>query len=1070
MKKFIEYFSHNHLFANFAYILILIAGVLFWQITQKEELPEMSRDRVNISVSYPGASPSEVERLVTWPIEKELQNVDGIEDILSTSSEGSSSIEVELASDPSGRDNIVSEIRNTVLSVQLPDEILDTPTIQEFKSSKKAIIDIGIYLKDKKYLNVEDRKKLQKIAHTLENHLVAQPEINSITKRGYLKEELQIKLNPNILPYYQLSISSILSSISNANVRQPAGSLENFKEERITLDGEIIHKKELENLPVQGNFETRLLRLKDVSRIEDGFEKSRNVYKINGREGIFFSVVKNSHKGILEAVDKVKEETLKFSKRIKKTEKAEFIFFDDESKDVRNRIEIIKENGLLGFILIVSSLFIFLNLRAGFWVAAGIPFTFSFTLIVANLMGYTINNITLSGIIIVMGMVVDDAIVVSENINRLESQGISRSRAVIEGTSYVLLPITAAVLTTMAAFLPLLTFEGHLSMLIKPIPVIVSLMLLASLVESILILPAHLNSRAPRLIKIIFSFGLILLWEKRKPHLEKNMIHSGNNQQISHETRKWFSKVERFYIRSVTPFLKHGNFVIIFFLLFSIGAFLIMKSSMRFVLFPREEATEIRINAMAPEGSRKYETARLAEKLENIFLPYLEKDLNGFITYVGMKHFNTSAGENAIWIRLELKDKDKRQTSFKKLMKDWESKMNHLDGLHDVHFSRQRFGMSSGSPIEILVIDNDNEKRKLVTNALVDILKKDSRLTSIQTGESYMTPEYNLKLKRDLLKRLSIEAEEVGSMLRSVLDGIVIYRFLVGDEEKDVRLTTQKEYKRQLKQIVNAPVHNESGYLVPLNELVSIKKINTPQEIQRLNRQRITRVYADIQPTAKITPLEIADELESRVFPDLSSLSDSVNFSYDGEIRFSRESSGFFPLALAMILFLIYVILSLQFQSLSHPLIILMTIPPALASVVYIFVLHGMFQYGFFGIIGGLGLSGVVVNDAIVLIKKLNDSLLEARASGNFILDDNQLAEVTSSRLRAVLLTTITTVSGLFPTAYGIFGFDSMLSEMMIALSWGLIAGTTIILVLVPSLFKLYMHLSSNSQSNAEVL
>lgn len=1059
MKKFIEYFSHQHLFANFTYIMILLSGIFFWQITQKEELPEMARDRITISVSYPGASPSEVERLITWPIEKELQSVDGIEDVLSRSSEGSCSIDVELTPDFEKRDQIVSEIRNTVLSVDLPDEVMDPPRIREFKSSKKAIIDIGIYFKEKKYLSVESRKKLQKIAHTLENRLVSLPEINSVTKRGYLKEELQIKLNPQRLSFYELSVRSILSAINAANVRQPAGSLENFQEERITLDGEITKKRELENLPIRGNFETHLLRLKDVAIIEDGFEKTRNVYKINGHEGVFFSIVKNSHKGILEAVDRVKKETLRFSKVVNQKEKVSIIFFDDESKDVRNRIEIIKDNGLLGFILIVSSLFLFLNFRAGFWVAAGIPFTFSFTLIAANLMGYTINNITLAAVIIVMGMVVDDAIVVSENINRLEAEGKSRSKAVIEGTSYVLLPITAAVLTTMAAFFPLWTFEGHLSMLIKPIPVIVSLMLIASLIESILILPAHMNSNTPRWVKITFSLGIILIIERfftqNKPH---------QSEKTHTDTRKWFHHIEHFYLKTVNPIINHWYLVLFFFLIFTVAAFILMKNSMQFVLFPREEATEVRVNALAPEGSRKYETARLAENLENVFLPYMGKDLNGMITYIGMKHFNTSAGENAIWIRLELKDKDERPTSFRKLMQDWKQKMQQIEGLHDVHFSKRRFGMSSGSPIEILVIDNDNKKRNEVSEALVNILKKDKRLTSIQTGESYMTPEYNFSLKRDLLKRLSIEAEEVGSLLRSVLDGIVLYRYLVGDEEKDVRITSQKNYKRHLTQIMNVPVHNESGYLVPLHELGTIKKIHTPQEIERLNRQRITRVYADIKPGNTITPLEIASDLESHVFGKLSSLSDSVNFSFDGEIRFSRESSGFFPLALAMILFLIYVILSLQFQSLSYPLIILFTIPPAFASVIYTFALHGMFQYGFFGIIGGLGLAGVVVNDAIVLVKKLDESLKEAHDQGRDTLSNSELAFITSSRLRAVLLTTITTVSGLFPTAYGIFGFDSMLAEMMIALSWGLIAGTTIILVLVPSMFKLYIVLRNISK------
>ena len=414
MKKIIEYFSHQHIFSNFLYFFILIAGIFFWQITQKEELPEIAADFVRINVSYPGASPEEVERLVTWPIEKELQNVDGLEEVRSTSSEGISTIMVDLQKNSKNRNNIVTDIRNAVLSVKLPDEILEHPEIREFKSSKKAIIDVGIYFTDKKYLSISDRKKLQRIAHTLENRLINLPEINSVNKRGYLKEELQILIDPNKLNYYRLSARTVMNAINTANVRQPAGTLENHLEERITLDGELIKKKDLENLPIQGTFEGRLLYLKDIAKIKDGFERTNKVIKINGHEGVFFSVVKNSSHGILDGVDAIKKEVKLYLKQVNVKNKVNMIFFDDESKDVRNRIEIIKGNGILGFILIVSALFIFLNFRAGFWVAAGIPFTFSFTLIIANLIGYTINNMTLAAVIIVMGMVVDDAIVVSE--------------------------------------------------------------------------------------------------------------------------------------------------------------------------------------------------------------------------------------------------------------------------------------------------------------------------------------------------------------------------------------------------------------------------------------------------------------------------------------------------------------------------------------------------------------------------------------------------------------------------------------------------------------------------------
>ncbi len=1043
MKSIIKYFSHHHLFANFLYLVVLTSGVFFWQITQKEELPEMEFDTVRISVSYPGASPSEVEKSVTWPIEKELQNVDGIEEVLSTSSEGNSSITVELQENNPDRDNIISEIRNAVLSVNLPAEVLDTPGIREFKSSKKTIIDMGIYFKEQKYLTTLDRKRLQTIAHSLENRLVNLPQINSVSKRGYLKEELQIKMIPGLLSVYQIPIRTILSAINDANVRQPAGTLENSDEERITLDGEITQKEALENLPVRGSFDGPVLRLGSLGVVEDGYEKTTNIHKINGHEGIIFSVVKNTDTGILDAVDKVKEEVIRFASDNPERENVQIIFFDDESKDVRNRIDIIKGNGLFGFILIVSSLFIFLNFKAGFWVATGIPFSFGLTLVISNLIGYTINNMTLAGIIIVMGMVVDDAIVVAENITRIESRGVPRARAVVEGTSMVILPITAAVLTTVAAFLPLWTFEGRLSKLVEPIPMIVALMLFASLVESIFVLPAHMNQETPRWVKIVFSLGLILLIEK---FFHKNADASPQREYNA----LWFEAVEHKFYLHLKKMLQWNYLIIGFFLVFSFTGFFILKKFMKFSLFPREEVKEVQINAEAPEGTQKLQTALMAEKLEEIFVPYLGKDIDAFFTYTGMKHFSIPGQENQIWMRIELKDKGERKTSFKKLMAQWRQKMDIVEGLQNVQFSKRRFGVSSGSPVEILVQENDNVLREKITNALMDQLKGHPHLVSVKSGEAYKSPEYTVEIKRDLAKRLGVDAAEIGITLRSALDGVVLYRFLIGDEEKDVRISMQTRYKQNLDQILNTPVHNNSGYMVPVRNLVSVEKVTSPQEIQRMNRQRITRVYADIKSESGLTPLDIAEDLEKNIFPRITKLSKTANLSFDGEIQETRESSGYLPMAMGMIIFLIYIILALQFESTSLPLIILTTIFPALASVVFIFLLHGMSQYGFFGMIGGLGLVGVVVNDAIVLV----DSLRKALKDKGYNMDNDTIARITSTRLRAVTLTTITTVAGLLPTAYGVMGYDSMLSELMIALAWGLMFGTTITLILVPSLFK----------------
>ncbi len=1046
MKKIISYFAGKHLFANFFFLAVLIGGVVFWGLIQKEELPDITLDFVRISVAYPGASAGEVEHFVTWPIEQELRSVNGLEEIRSTSSEGVCSIMVDLEKDTGDRATIVTDIRNAVLSVNLPDEIRDTPVIREFKSSRKAIIDVAVYLDDVEFLKDTDRKKLQRYTHSLENRLLGLEEINSISKTGYLKEELQVMLDPVKLARNRLPVGTVASTIRDASTRRPAGTLENIDKERITLDGEINSVRQMASLPVQGNFEGNIVRINRVADVRDTFEKNTSILKVNGREAVIMRVVKNSSYGILAAVDAVREEVTAFKQNVLTGSEVRVVILDDESAEVRNRISIIGSNGLIGFIFIISMLFIFLNFRTGFWVAMGIPFTFGFTLIVAGMMGYTINNMTLAAVIIVMGMIVDDAIIVAENIMRLIHEGKPVNEAIVEGTTYVMLPITASVLTTCAAFLPLLAFEGRLSMMTDVIPPVVSLMLLASLIESVIVLPAHIGMNVPRPVRIIFSLGTVLIVEK---YYEKKM----KNQKPGEAPREhWFHNIEYRYSGLLARVLRHRWWVAVFFIVFVVSAYWLVSTRMSFALFPREESTSVMLVIEAPEGTNRHETARLAGKAEKVFSPYLGNEVIGFRTRIGQTMFRAAARENMFMMRIELVDPDKREKSLKVLTKEWKEQLEKIATFKDVRFASHRFGAESGSPLEIVVIENDNSTRARMAEKLAKKLGGIPGCTSVEIGEPYHGPEYRLSMNRDLMKRIGVNAAEVGHTLRTIVEGSILYELIEGDEEKNVRLTIPDMGKTTISSVLNVPVVNDTGYLVPLREIVKVEKTKRPSEIQRIDHQRTVTVYSGLKQDAPYTPIQVADILERDVFPGLMSESPSTSFRFEGEVKNTRESSHFFPLAVALTILFIYIILALQFDSLYRPVTILLAIPPAAASVAFVFWLHGMEVFGFFGVIGVLGLSGVVVNDAIVLLKKLDDEFQHGKTREE---SDALIASISATRLRAVLLTTVTTVAGLFPTAYGIAGYDSMLAEMMLALSWGLIFGSVITLMLVPSIFSL---------------
>jgi len=467
LEKMVKYFANRHLLTNFIYIGVIIAGLFYWGEMKKEEMPNITFDWVNVSASYSGASPEQVEYFITKELEDKLSGIDGIDTITSVSSFGSSSISVSLEPGRPDRSEIINEIRTAVADARLPDDVIDDPRVREFKSTQMSIIDVGLYFKDVHLLNEEQRKTLQSYALALEDRILNLKEISGSNRRGYVSPEIRIEVIPEKIRKYNISVSKIASITAANNALYPAGSLEDIVESRVTLNSELNSEEKLSRVIVQGGFEGQKVYLNDIAEIKDTFEKNTRILKINGHEGIFINAVKKSDAGILEAMDALKKTVNNFKKNNLKDTGVEVVFLDDESYDLKNRLSIIASNGTIGLIFVIASLLLLLNRRTALWVALGIPFTFCFTIIVSYFLGFTVNNVTLAAVIIVMGMVVDDAIIVAENISRTRASGVSFETAAVRGTTYVLLPVTAAIITTCVAFTPLLHFTGRMGEMVK---------------------------------------------------------------------------------------------------------------------------------------------------------------------------------------------------------------------------------------------------------------------------------------------------------------------------------------------------------------------------------------------------------------------------------------------------------------------------------------------------------------------------------------------------------------------------------------------------------------------------
>lgn len=1035
MKNLIKYFIKRPVVANVLMFGIILGAIGLWGKIGKEEMPEFAFNWLRTNISYPGASAADVELFIVKPVEEKLKGVSGLYQVYSTSAYSSASFSVEFEPSTPNLSEKVQEVKDAVESVQLPREA-DDPVYRQFKSSEKAIIDIGVYLKDTEMLTVKERQKLQEYALAFKNKLLTRKEISGVDLSGYLIPELQIKVRPEMLKRYEISMNQVKEQIVQQNIRQPIGSMTDKGESEVTIVSELDSVESLENVIVTSGFQGQKIKLADIAVIEQGFEKSNSIMKIQGREGIRMSVQKGASTDILSG-NKAVVEFLDEFRRDNTDAEVGFVLIDDESYDVRNRLSLIGTNGALGFVLISIVLFLFLDFKSGVWVAMGIPFCLAFTLICALVMGYTVNNMTLAAIIIVLGIVVDDAIIVAENIQRRTRNG--ESSSVTEATMEVLSPVVASVLTTCAAFIPLYFFSGRFGLFVKYIPAIVFLMLLASLIESAFTLPAHMSSDLP------FTKTFNKLFKKKEgPGRRERLIHAAEEK----------------YGRLLERALPFRGLIMLFFALLLGGSALLFNNSMKYVMFPREEADDFSVRVKAPEGVVRGDMAKMVRPIEDLFLDDGRGIVTSVRTSIGQSRRGGEVRENEASMRVEILPPSERDISLNQLIAGWEERAAQIEGFEEIRFLKSRFGSDSGSAVEIRVLANNDAQREEISAGLKRELENIESLSNVEIEKPLEKREFKLEIKRALVSRLGIDYSQLSNVLRSYIEGDVLYTLNKDEEEVDVRFTSSDANKNDINKLLSLTVANREGYLVPIGRLVDVVERRKPANITRVNYKRAVTVLADLRPDAGLTPLEVAENLERDVFPAILSGKPSAELEFIGEVADSRESQADFSLSVYLVLGLIYVLLVFLFDSLVTPLLIGAIIPFGAVGVILAFSAHGIFQYGFFAVIGCLGMIGVVINDSIVLVNKLETLPLNL-GDGGGDAKRKAIASLTSSRLRAVVVTTLTTVAGLFPTAYGVGGYDSMLAEMMLAMGWGLVFGMFITLLLAPCLYSYYYDLKS---------
>ncbi len=1088
LNRLINYFAHNHLLINFIFFITLAGGIYYWTIIGKEALPNVEFEAARITAYYTGASAEDVEIFITQPLEDALKSVEGIQRMTSTSSSGNSRLFVEIEN-TAKLDTVISDIKTAVQEAKLPSEVKNPPQVRQFKTSQRAVIDIALINTNHHFLDFENRSTLQDYSQSLESRLTSLSAVNSISKTGYLKKLLKIELIPEKLDHFDIPINTVVSKLNNYDLKQPLGTLNDSSESEVVIAETDYSPEELKKIILQGSYLNPQVQLGEISRIYFDFEENSSITKVNGNEAIILNITKNASYGILKAVEDIKKQVEQFRTL---NPHVTLVYLDDESVEVANRIALIGNNGIIGFILILVLLFLLLDFTSGFWVAIGIPFTFAFTIMAAHFLGFTINNVTLAGVIIAMGMIVDDAIIVAENIVRKKKEGVILCQAVVEGTSEMFLPITASVITTCIAFMPMYVIEGRFAQLVTPIPAMVTIMLIASLLESLLLLPGHINyTPSPRWQRWFFF--------KKKT-------------TTSRSSRDWFTLVENGYKIFLGKALNYRYVILILFIgLLGLAGYHLIKN-MKFVFFPNEEAREVFLSGKILKSKNQMETAIKTSKVETIIRKYSE-EVASFRTDISYNRRGRIVGENEFTIWVELVPKEKREKSLNQLTQEWEEDFKTIPEL-EISLRRQRFGRASGvGALEIVVLDNNDESRIGAIEFLLEIMNKDPDLKGVEFNKQPVSSGYAVKIKHSLSEIAGVDGKTLVSILRTVLNGQVIEEIQMDNKEIDFIITLPETIKKDISQTIQFPISLKNGNTVPLSQFVETSSLSIPTSIYRERYRRVDKIYADIQDyfvpsqhsqekrrkhqtlekrnslksetvensnnssskSPKFskqadtpflvsqppegwkmpTPLQVAERYEQEIFPAINTRYPNTIVYFDGEVKESRESKNDFLVAFVMVLLSIFVILALLFHSLIKPLIVMVIIPFGLAGVVLAFYFHGITDYGFFGLLGFLGLSGVVVNDTIVMLSRFEKHLKAHPKSfhrENFL---EKIADTAKTRLRAVIMTTVSTVAGLFPTVYGWAGYDSLLAEMMFVIAWGLIFATLITLILVPSIYAI---------------
>ncbi|MED5512956.1 efflux RND transporter permease subunit [uncultured Pseudoalteromonas sp.] len=1011
----IAWFTKNHVAANLLLISILLAG-LFSVSTQipLEVFPSFEADRISVSVTLRGSTPEDVEKGVAIRIEEAVQDLEGVKRITSRSSEGSASVSIEVDTGYDPRE-LLADIKSRVDAINTFPVDAEKPVVALAQRTREVIaVTVSSEYGEKETLEY---------AEHVRDDLLRLPEITQVELSGVRDYEIAIEVSQDTLRQYDLRLSDISSAISNSSTDVSAGNLKTEGGDvLIRSKGQAYRKDEFAQVVVKYQADGTIIRLGDIARITDDFEETPVRTRFNGKQAAFIDVYRIGPQSAIEVADAVKNYITEHQSQL--PEGFELSFWDDDSEIVKSRIATLTTNAIQGGILVLALLTLFLRPAIAFWVFIGIPVSFMGAFLAMPIFGITLNVMSLFGFILVLGIVVDDAIVTGENVYTHLKTAESGEQAAIRGTQEVATPVTFGVLTTVAAFLPLAFIEGNRGALFAQIPVVVIPVLLFSLIESKFVLPAHLKY-------------LKLRSEKANPS-KLQQFQQRFADGFEHAIMKYYQPLLNVALKNKLATV--SLFVGIFFIILT----LITSGWTKFIFFPRIPSETVRAELTFPAGTPFEVTNKyiidMSDKAKELQDKYRDEDGQSVILNILATTGGRGGSSNTGSVRFEITPAEKRESDIgsRELASEWRDLIGIIPGAESVTF-RAEFGRSS-DPIDVQLSGSSIDTLEAVAEKVKERLATYPTVYEIADSMSDGKDELQIELTEQGLA-LGLNRVDVSQQVRNSFFGAQVQRIQRGRDDVRVMVRLPIEERRSVADLTDILIKTPTGGTVPLSHVATLVPGQSPSSIYRIDRYRTLNVTADVEKSN--TNMTVLQADLKTYLDELMVQYPGVDYSLEGEAKEQRESFGSLAWGLVFVFFIIYALLAIPFKSYMQPLIVMSVIPFGMIGAVMGHWVMGM-ELTIMSLLGMLALIGVVVNDSLVLVDFIN----KKREEGGDLLETVKLAG--AARFRPVMLTSLTTFIGLMPLLFEKATQAQFLIPMAVSLGFGIIFATLITLLLVP--------------------